>query len=165
MSLPSQRPLLRDLREKPSRHHEAGRGQGGQVDSFFVWTKGELRTVPWAGREAVSENQRSVPRFSESSLFQVGIQTLALVHLSLFLMHEDSGTGITRPSQPGAMHHIKRFDGSRAKKKKNSTCRRLGKYPGQRTTLHVANWEKQHPSPGRIRSQNDDGTMFEPVLL
>jgi hypothetical protein len=54
MSLPSQRLLVR---EKLSRHHEAGRGQSGQVDSLFVWTKGELRTDPWAAREDVSERQ------------------------------------------------------------------------------------------------------------
>lgn len=54
MSLPSQRLLVR---EKPSKHHEAGRGQSGQVDSFFVWTKGELRTDSWAGREDVSKKE------------------------------------------------------------------------------------------------------------
>jgi hypothetical protein len=55
------------------------------------------------------------------------------------------------------MRYITRFDGKGAKRKKKSRRRR--KYPGQRTTQHVAYWEKQHLHPGRIRNQNDDGIV------
>lgn len=76
-----------------------------------------------------------------------------------------SGTGITRPSSPGVMHHITRFGGRRAKKKKKK------KSSGRKNILvnaRLSTWRafgKQHLYPGRIRNQNDEGIMFEPVLL
>jgi hypothetical protein len=63
------------------------------------------------------------------------------------------------------MHHLKRFDARRAKKKKKKKKKKKSKISW--STHDSARGELGNAAslPDRIRSQNDNGIMFEPVLL